>query len=464
MENIKSKKQMFLVLGVAFLMVTLGGVTFAFYNYTRTGEANTVQTGDIRFNAEEGTAINLTNAFPVDVSSGIPNDPDNVGSVTIHVTGSTTYNEGVEYLVSAVNVSNTVGSGNNAKTVPISIDVSYTSTTGKTIGTSDSSYYTNRNTTNSSIYKVLANETVATGDELVVGYIAPGQTGIDGNIVIRAFYDMSKIAISDTLQDGDIVVPNTTNGTTSNWVNNRVVFTTSEWNSLRANGVSFQIKVEANEGIWVEEPPRLAYETIIENVDTVTQINFANASSASNGQGLYILPGTEGNTNPIYYYRGAVENNNVVFAGFCWQMVRTTDTGGIKMIYNGIPDVEGSGNNITYNCGPTRTIQSNIQSTLDLKQTSTGYYYADDYETIGKLKQFTDARGICVLVVHHTRKQRAEDIFEMISGTNGLMGAADGAMILNKEKRTSMNAALAITGRDQPDQTIYLVRDETRLV
>lgn len=69
-----------------------------------------------------------------------------------------------------------------------------------------------------------------------------------------------------------------------------------------------------------------------------------------------------------------------------------------------------------------------------------------------------------MLVVHHTRKQWVEDIFEMISGTYGLMGAADGAMILNKEKRTSMNATLAITGRDQPDQTIYLVRDEDRLV
>ena len=107
-----------------------------------------------------------------------------------------------------------------------------------------------------------------------------------------------------------------------------------------------------------------------------------------------------------------------------------------------------------------------IIDTLQKVRMSSGdiYSYADDYETIGKLKQFTDARGICVLVVHHTRKQRAEDIFEMISGTNGLMGAADGAMILNKEKRTSMNAALAITGRDQPDQTIYLVRDEARLV
>ena len=34
-------------------------------------------------------------------------------------------------------------------------------------------------------------------------------------------------------------------------------------------------------------------------------------------------------------------------------------------------------------------------------------------------------------------KQKAEDIFDMISGTNGLMGAADGAFVLSKEKGTS---------------------------
>ena len=39
--------------------------------------------------------------------------------------------------------------------------------------------------------------------------------------------------------------------------------------------------------------------------------------------------------NPVYYFNGAVEDNNVLFAGFCWKMVRTTDTGGVKMIYNG---------------------------------------------------------------------------------------------------------------------------------
>ena len=46
--------------------------------------------------------------------------------------------------------------------------------------------------------------------------------------------------------------------------------------------------------------------------------------------------GADEYTNPVYYFKGAVEDNNVLFAGFCWKIVRTTDTGGIKMIYNGV--------------------------------------------------------------------------------------------------------------------------------
>ena len=40
----------------------------------------------------------------------------------------------------------------------------------------------------------------------------------------------------------------------------------------------------------------------------------------------------------------------------------------------------------------------------------------------------------------------------MISGTNGLMGAADGAFLLQKEKRTGSAATLEVSGRDQQDQ------------
>ena len=41
------------------------------------------------------------------------------------------------------------------------------------------------------------------------------------------------------------------------------------------------------------------------------------------------------------------------------------------------------------------------------------YSYSSDYEVIGKLKQFADRDGVCVLIVHHTRKQPAGDSFEM---------------------------------------------------
>ncbi len=254
---IKSKKQMYLVIGAFALVLMLGTVTYAFFNYTRTGSANTIRTGRIAFNSEQGTAINLANVFPIDVTNGIPNNNANVGSVTINVTGDTTYTDGIEYLVSAVNVQNAVGSGANAKTLPISIDVSVSNNTGNdpatTLGSADSSYFTNRGpSASTSIYKVLAKETISNNDELLVGYIKSGSTGIDGNIVIKAYIDASKVAISDTYNE---ITPETDQyGTTSNWVGDRVVFTTSEWNSLQANGISFQVKVESNEGTWVEEP------------------------------------------------------------------------------------------------------------------------------------------------------------------------------------------------------------------
>ncbi len=87
------------------------------------------------------------------------------------------------------------------------------------------------------------------------------------------------------------------------------------------------------------------------------------------------------------------------------------------------------------------------------------YSYASDYEIIGKLKQFADKHSICVLTVHHTRKQPAGDTFEMISGTTGLLGCADGSLLMQKKKRTALEATIDVVGRDQQDQILYLSKD-----
>lgn len=92
------------------------------------------------------------------------------------------------------------------------------------------------------------------------------------------------------------------------------------------------------------------------------------------------------------------------------------------------------------------------------------YSYASDYDIVSQLKSFADQRGICLLLVHHTRKQQADDKFDMISGTNGLLGAADGAFMLQKEKRTGNAATLDISGRDQQDQKLHLVRNPESLI
>ena len=92
------------------------------------------------------------------------------------------------------------------------------------------------------------------------------------------------------------------------------------------------------------------------------------------------------------------------------------------------------------------------------------YSYASDYEVIGKLKQFADKHCICVLTVHHTRKQPAGDSFETISGTTELLGCADGSLLMQKKKRTALEATIDVVGRDQQDQILYLKKDpETQL-
>lgn len=92
------------------------------------------------------------------------------------------------------------------------------------------------------------------------------------------------------------------------------------------------------------------------------------------------------------------------------------------------------------------------------------YSYASDYEVIGVLKRFADRHGVCVLTVHHTRKQPAGDSFEMISGTTGLLGCADGSLLMQKKKRTDLTATIDVVGRDQQDQILYLRKDpETQI-
>ena len=72
-----------------------------------------------------------------------------------------------------------------------------------------------------------------------------------------------------------------------------------------------------------------------------------------------------------------------------------------------------------------------------------------DYYYMGRLKAFADSRGICVLLVHHTRKSKnPEDSFDNINGSTGILGAADFTIVLDKQSRMDDEAGFLLTGRD----------------
>ena len=392
---IKSKKQMYIVISVFTLILLLGTTTYAFFNYTRTGVSNVIRVGRISFNSSQNGNINLTNVFPI-TSTDAETDTTNAKSVSITIAGDTDYSAGVEYLVSASDVNMTV----NGKQLPVSLEVTVAGNNNKTLGTLETgNYYTNRDNYSVNKYKIEYDGELEENAHILVGYIAPNTTsgtaeGVDGTVTIKAYIDSSKVAISDTYPEGTIrtvittgysssdcetvltgvtnastycatasslqaaidnanltsvqisslvstgIVEEYTDGTTSSWVQGRTVFTTNEWNSIQSaqTPLSFKVKVEANEGMWVENPNTLV-SIMKRSTQLDTGIDFTQPSSYnnnSNGQGIYTLSSTANATNPIMYYRGEVENNNVYFAGYCWQIVRTTETGGVKLIYNGV--------------------------------------------------------------------------------------------------------------------------------
>ena len=67
-------------------------------------------------------------------------------------------------------------------------------------------------------------------------------------------------------------------------------------------------------------------------VSSPNGIDFTKSSGITNGRGLYVMADTINSPHPIYYYRGKVNDNNAVFGKFCWKILRTTDTGGIRLL------------------------------------------------------------------------------------------------------------------------------------
>ena len=123
-----------------------------------------------------------------------------------------------------------------------------------------------------------------------------------------------------------------------------------------------QLRIEAMQGEGVELYKKIAKEAVPDDIQSEfvtasTGVDFSQISSNTNGKGVYTLSSTKNDKYPVYYYRGAVTNNNIKFANFCWKIVRTTEAGGVKLIYNGLPNASGWCSNTT---GESTTLKRQV--------------------------------------------------------------------------------------------------------
>ena len=85
--------------------------------------------------------------------------------------------------------------------------------------------------------------------------------------------------------------------------------------------------------------------------------------------------------------------------------------------------------------------------------------YANDYRDLSVLKRLADKHGIAILLIHHLRKEKAEEVFHRISGTTAISGAVDSSFTLVEERRGSGRAKLSCIGRDIGYRELTLERN-----
>lgn len=79
------------------------------------------------------------------------------------------------------------------------------------------------------------------------------------------------------------------------------------------------------------------------------------------------------------------------------------------------------------------------------------HVYENDYKALAPLTTIAGTYRCCIVIVTHNRKGKADaDVIEQVSGSLGLMGAVDGALIIDGV-RTDKQYKLSLVGRDIPN-------------
>ena len=437
MKN-KNKQIIITLIAIISLIVITVGVTYAFFNYSRTGTTdNVVKTGGITFLYTEvsgvGKGISLTEAYPVS---------DSIGKVQVgegkvfdfKVTSNISMNSNIGYQVTARKKTGSTLANSAVKVYLTEVNgteqellLSKYSGLSQTDRVDANKYiekvlYESRVPANTSNYEKNFRLRMWVSDDtdfsdgsmnnktftLTVNVYADGKVVTDN---LDTTNTLDSITVSDCTLDPAFNSATTEysctvkNSVTSVNVNATATSSKSKVRGLGTKDLAvgkntLPIRVIAEDGsekiynvnvTRKGEGKELKSEIMKNKIITANPTLTNSSNNTTDVSGLYASTAT--NTGePTYYFRGNVENNYVSFAGFTWRIVRINEDGTIRII---MQDGINSNANIRFNSNYNNYTymyytnseaktqleswyQTNIGSKADLaKNVASGDYYCE---------------------------------------------------------------------------------------
>ena len=343
-----NKKQMkdILTIGVSvFMLVVVIGISYSAFSYNGLGKKeNKITTGAITMlYTESDNTISINNALPTTDNTG--KTRKNAGEYfDFTVKSSITGNTDINYEIAAKEEAGNTFSGDNIKYYLTTVDADGKET------------------------EVMAPRTY---------YEEPS-----GNVYTGRPADMMSLYTGNLKNQGDTVI----NYRLRLWVD-------ENYNPQNDNGgLTYKVKISVygqTSDTVAQAEDKYCYENgfttlsdcmlVLNNHEATTDAaktaikakgtpDFTKiAPNDSEIDGLYMTEDDEGES---YYYRGAVKNNYVSFAGFIWRIIRRNGDGSIRMIYSG---------KSTSDTGDAVTIGESQFNSKYWDPTYVGYKYNEDF-------------------------------------------------------------------------------------
>ena len=305
MKN-KNKSFLFIIL-ILILLIAIIGISYAAFSYTGTGQKlNTITTGAISMEYIESTnVISMNNALPTTDATG-KKLSDSGEYFDFTVKSSIAGNTDINYEIAAKEENGNTFSGQNVK------------------------FYLTKVNADGSEEEAMPPKTYSEDPT--------------GNVYTGRPSDMMSLFVGNLNQQGDTEIkyrlrlwvdenynPQSDNGGLVYKVKVNVYGQTSdtvaevEDTYCKDNGFN-----TLSDCMLVMNNHEASVETAKTNINAKGPPDFS--KTATTDEGLFMAEDDDGSS---YYYRGAVKNNYVSFAGYTWRIIRQNGDRSVRMIYSG---------------------------------------------------------------------------------------------------------------------------------